>query len=101
AVGWGRLREDRMRRLCVTPVTVPPLRERARDTLLLAEMFLEQLNEDNGTAKAFTDEARTRLAAHGWPGNVRELKNAVHRAFVLSDEEVDVELDGEFGAGIE
>ena len=101
AVASGKLREDLMYRLCVIPVTVPPLRERGRDTLLLAEMFLEQLNEDNGTAKSFTDDARSRLAAHAWPGNVRELKNVVHRGFVLSDEEVDVELDGEFGAGVE
>src|SRR5580765_2286695 len=85
AVASGKLREDLMYRLCVIPVTVPPLRDRGRDTLLLAEMFLEQLNEDNGTARSFTDEARTRLAAHAWPGNVRELKNVIHRAFVLSD----------------
>jgi two-component system response regulator AtoC len=101
AVASGKLREDLMYRLCVIPVTVPPLRERGRDTLLLAEMFLEQLNEDNGTAKVFTDEARGRLAAHAWPGNVRELKNVVHRAFVLSDDDVEVDLDGDFGTGFE
>jgi len=89
AVASGKLREDLMYRLCVIPVTVPPLRDRGRDTLLLAEMFLEQLNEDNGTAKVFTDESRERLAAHAWPGNVRELKNAVQRAFILADDEID------------
>jgi DNA-binding NtrC family response regulator len=101
AVASGKLREDLMYRLCVIPVTVPPLRDRGRDTLLLAEMFLEQLNEDNGTAKVFTDEARSRLAAHAWPGNVRELKNVVHRSFVLSDGDVEVDLDSDFGTGIE
>jgi len=101
AVSSGKLREDLMYRLCVIPVTVPPLRDRGRDTLLLAEMFLEQLNDDNGTAKVFTDEGRDRLAAHAWPGNVRELKNVVHRAFVLSDDDVEVELDGDFDTGVE
>jgi len=101
AVTSGKLREDLMYRLCVIPITVPPLRERGADTLMLAEMFLEQLNEENGTAKVFPHEARERLAAHPWPGNVRELKNAVHRAYVLSDDEVSVDLDGEFAVAPE
>jgi two-component system response regulator AtoC len=101
AVATGKLREDLMYRLCVIPVTVPPLRERGADTPLLAEMFLEQLNEEGGTEKTFTDEARERLAAHPWPGNVRELKNVVHRAYVLSDDEVVVDLDRDFAAAVE
>jgi two-component system, NtrC family, response regulator HydG len=101
AVTSGKLREDLMYRLCVIPITVPPLRERGADTVMLAEMFLEQLNEENGTAKVFPPEARERLAAHPWPGNVRELKNVVHRAYVLSDDEVSVDLDGEFAAAPE
>jgi DNA-binding NtrC family response regulator len=96
AVASGKLREDLMYRLCVIPVTVPPLRERGGDALLLADMFLEQLNEENATSKSFASEARERLAAHPWPGNVRELKNVVHRAYVLSDDEVNVDLEGEF-----
>jgi len=98
AVSSGKLREDLMYRLCVIPITVPPLRERGADTILLAEMFLDQLNEESGTAKAFTAEARERMAAHPWPGNVRELKNVVHRGYVFSDEEVVVDLDGDFAA---
>src|SRR5262249_60731113 len=76
AVASGKLREDLMYRLCVIPVTVPPLRERARDTLLLAEMFLEQLNEENGTAKSVTAAASEPLASAPWPGTVPELKHA-------------------------
>ena len=101
AVAAGKLREDLMYRLCVIPVTVPPLRDRGSDALLLAEMFLEQLNEENGTAKVFTDESRSRLAAHAWPGNVRELKNVVQRAYVLSDDEVEVDLDSDFAIAVE
>ena len=92
AVASGRLREDLMYRLCVIPVVVPPLRERGGDALLLAEMFLDELNREHATAKAFTAEARKKIAGHRWPGNVRELRNIVHRSFVLSDGDVDVDL---------
>jgi DNA-binding NtrC family response regulator len=96
AVAGGRLREDLMYRLCVIPVSVPPLRERGGDTLLLAEMFLDRLNEEHGTAKALTAEACQSIGAYRWPGNVRELKNVIHRAYVLSDTEVDVDTGAEF-----
>jgi DNA-binding NtrC family response regulator len=94
AVASGRLREDLMYRLCVIPVVVPPLRERGEDAVLLAEMFLAELNAEYEVTKALTADARRRIAAHAWPGNVRELKNVVHRAFVLSDIEVEVDIDG-------
>jgi DNA-binding NtrC family response regulator len=98
AVASGKLREDLMYRLCVIPVSIPPLRERGDDTLLLADMFLEQLNDEHNTSKQFTAEARQAIAAYRWPGNVRELKNVVHRAHVLSDTEVDVDTGAEFVA---
>jgi len=93
AVAGGKLREDLMYRICVIPIVVPPLRERDDDALLLAEMFLARLNDENGTSKAFTDEARSRIAAHCWPGNVRELRNVVHRAYVLSDDCLTVDVE--------
>jgi DNA-binding NtrC family response regulator len=92
AVADGRLREDLMYRLCVIPLAVPPLREREDDALLLAEMFLSELNAEHGTDKAYTQRARERIAAFTWPGNVRELKNVVHRGYVLSDQDVDVDV---------
>src|SRR5437016_5715734 len=94
AVAEGRLREDLMYRLCVIPLAVPPLREREGDALLLAEMFLSELNDAHVTDKAYTDEARERIASFAWPGNVRELKNVIHRGYVLSDEAVDVDIPG-------
>ena len=93
AVATGRLREDLMYRLCVIPATVPPLRERGNDALLLAEMFLRQLNDEHGENKRLSDRAREQILEYPWPGNVRELKNVIHRAFVLSDDEVDVDMD--------
>ena len=97
AVASCKLREDLMYRLCVIPVNVPPLRERGEDVVLLAEMFLAELNEEQGEQKTLSAEGRRRIVEHTWPGNVRELKNVIHRAFVLSDEEVQVDI-GTFSA---
>ena len=91
AVASGKLREDLMYRLCVIPVNVPPLRDRGDDVVLLAEMFLSELNEEQGEQKTLSAEGRRRIVEHAWPGNVRELKNVIHRAFVLSDEEVQID----------
>ena len=93
AVASGRLREDLMYRLCVVPVTVPPLRDRDDDALLLADMFLQHLNDEHGAHKRLSGRAKERILQHRWPGNVRELKNVIHRAFVLSDDEVNVDVD--------
>jgi two-component system response regulator AtoC len=88
AVHDGKLREDLLYRLQVFPIHMPPLRERGEDVQLLAEYFLAQLNERQGTSKAFTEESMERLRSHSWPGNVRELKNVVHRAFIMADQEI-------------
>jgi len=92
AVREGKLREDLMYRLAVFPIHVPPLREREGDAELLAETFLHELNEAAGTHKAFSRAAIGLIRSHRWPGNVRELKNAVHRAFILSDASVDLDF---------
>ncbi len=88
AVHDGKLREDLLYRLQVFPLHMPPLRERGDDVLLLANHFLEQLNERQGSAKKLSDESRERLGSHTWPGNVRELKNVVHRAFIMADQDI-------------
>ncbi len=89
AAADGKLREDLLYRLSVFPIQLPALRERREDVDLLANTFLAQLNEAEGTKKRYTRAAMERLRAHSWPGNVRELKNAVQRAFILADEEID------------
>jgi two-component system response regulator HydG len=93
AVREGRLREDLLYRLCVVPLRVPALRDRDCDALLLAQRFLDAHNRECGIRKRLAASMRERIAAHPWPGNVRELRNAVHRAFVLSDDEIDVDLE--------
>ena len=88
----GVLREDLLYRLAVFPIFIPPLRERGDDVLLLAQHFLECLNERSRTRKKFSRAAFDTLVRHTWPGNVRELKNAVERAFILADVLLDLEV---------
>ena len=94
AVKEGKLREDLLYRLAVFPIHLPPLREREGDAELLAEHFLQQLNIESGTEKQFSRAALVTIRTHQWPGNVRELKNAVHRAFIMADNEVELDLSG-------
>ncbi len=82
----GRFREDLYHRLAVLTLTLPPLRERGRDVLVLAEHFLARSCGDYGLpAKGLAPDAREALLAHPWPGNVRELANAMERVALLSD----------------
>ena len=86
----GRLREDIYYRLAVVTIELPPLRERGDDILVLAEFFLGELNLRNGTRKLLSDELRAQFLRHRWPGNVRELRNAVERAYILCDGELNL-----------
>lgn len=100
AVEQGCLREDLMYRLSVFPLVVPPLRDREEDVLFLAEHFLGELNEREGTFKTLSDAAVEFLKAHSWPGNVRELKNAVHRAFIMAGNTLDLGVAGMGSAAV-
>jgi PAS domain S-box-containing protein len=85
AVKEGRFREDLYYRLSVFPVAVPPLRERATDTELLARAFAEKCGLKVGR-KVFplSEDCLRRLCAYDWPGNVRELQNVIERAVITS-----------------
>src|SRR3954469_9618727 len=87
AVADGKLREDLYHRLNVFPIDMPPLRERGEDIELIAEHFLEEMNEACGTRKKFAPGAVQRMRQHPWPGNVRELKNYIHRVFIMAGDE--------------
>jgi DNA-binding NtrC family response regulator len=86
AVQSGQLREDLLYRLAVFPIELPPLRSRGDDVEMLADRFLSELNAQAATQKRFSAGARDTLRTHTWPGNVREMKNCVERAFILSDD---------------
>ncbi|WP_321914767.1 MULTISPECIES: sigma-54 dependent transcriptional regulator [unclassified Paraburkholderia] len=90
AVKENCLREDLMYRLAVFPLRAPPLRERERDRELLAQHFLTELNDQEGTQKTFSKRALETVRNWSWPGNVRELKNAVYRAFILAEKVVEI-----------
>ncbi len=94
AVESGRFRSDLLYRLAVFPIRVPPLRERKADISYLAQRFLDELNEQENTKKRFAPQSIARLESSSWPGNVRELKNTVTRAFILSEDEVDIAAPG-------
>ncbi|WP_257324308.1 sigma-54-dependent transcriptional regulator [Pseudoalteromonas rhizosphaerae] len=79
------IREDIYFRLAVFPIDIPPLRERKEDIALLANAFLNQLNEENNTDFQWQTAQLKLLESYDWPGNVRELRHGIHRAFIMSD----------------
>ncbi len=80
----GNFREDLYYRLNVIPITVPPLRERANDILILLNTFFEiYARENRNIRKTITPEALDILVGYRWPGNVRELKNLVERLVIM------------------
>jgi DNA-binding NtrC family response regulator len=79
-------REDLYFRIAAVPMTIPPLKERGEDVLLLADHFLEKFGREFGKAGLkLSEKARMRLMTYRWPGNVRELQNTLERAAILSD----------------
>ena len=84
-VAEGRFREDLLYRINTIETTIPPLRERGEDIILLAEHFLATYaHKYNKVVKELNRDARQRLLRHTWPGNVRELMHAVERAVLLA-----------------
>ena len=85
-VAEREFREDLYFRLSVFPITVPPLRERAGDVLILARHFIERFCRDlNKKTLLMSSAALDELQAYAWPGNVRELQNCLERAVILCD----------------
>jgi DNA-binding NtrC family response regulator len=81
----GGFRSDLYYRINVVPLTIPPLRRRKEDILLLAQHFLEK--HTGGAKKRISPEAMDILVAYDWPGNVRELENIIERIVVLTNVE--------------
>jgi len=86
AMASGRFRPDLFYRLEAFIITLPPLRERGQDTLLLAQYFLKQFCREMGEVKEFSDEALKAMKDYGWPGNVREIANKIRKALILSSD---------------
>ena len=80
----GTFREDLYYRFNVVPITLPPLRERQGDIMLLANHFLKYFAEQHKKQlKGISIEAMELLLKYPFPGNVRELENTIERAIVM------------------
>ncbi|MEZ5964546.1 MAG: sigma-54 dependent transcriptional regulator [Planctomycetota bacterium] len=88
AVAAGKLRHDLLYRLLVFPIHLPGLRERRSDIRMLAQHFLDTLNDEYDDVRTLSTAALRRLEQHEWPGNVRELYNTLRRAYIMSKEEI-------------
>ncbi len=85
----GTFREDLYYRLNIFPITVPPLRERKADILVLADYFVEKYNALNFKGvRRISTRAIDMFMRYHWPGNVRELENCIERAVILSEDNV-------------
>lgn len=80
----GRLRQDLFYRLNVFTITMPPLRDRRDDILLLAKNFLEEFRKEfSKDIGGFREDALKIIESYNYPGNVRELRNIIERATLL------------------
>lgn len=81
----GEFREDLFYRLNVVKITMPPLRDRKEDIVLLADAFLKHFAKENGKPyRELTSEALNCLMEYDWPGNVRQLRTAIEHGVVMS-----------------
>ena len=86
AIQEGKFREDLYYRLNVFPITVPTLRERAKDITALVWFFVGELGEKMGKfIKKISPKSMEALQNYHWPGNVRELRNVVERSLILNN----------------
>jgi len=86
AAQQGTFREDLYYRLCVVPITVPPLRQHKEDIPLLVQYFVgKYCRQRKRKIRDMDDEVVDVLMEHDWPGNIRELENAIERAVILAE----------------
>lgn len=78
----GEFRADLLDRLAFDVITIPPLRERREDIMMMAEHFAINMTRELELElfSGFTEKAKRNLLEYDWPGNIRELKNVVERA---------------------
>ena len=87
AIADGRFREDLFYRLNTVPITVPPLRERSLDIILLFRKFASDFAQRYRMPTIqLTEEAKQQLIKYSWPGNVRQLKNITEQISIIEEE---------------
>ena len=88
----GKFREDLYFRINVVQLKLPPLRERGKDILALAETFVKRYSaEMKRPPLTLTPEAIQAITTYTWPGNIRELENAIQRAVILCDDDTEID----------
>lgn len=80
-----QFRQDLYFRLNVLSITIPPLRERPDDIIVLIEHFVKMFNKKHDIQKSFSPSTIKLFLSYDWPGNIRELKNLVERLMIISD----------------
>jgi two-component system, NtrC family, response regulator len=98
----GKFREDLYYRIGVVSVSLPSLRDRGEDILLLAPTLLRKYaNENQKNLLIFSEQSIKAIKQHDWPGNIRELENRIKRAVILADGKkispADLELSSPLG----
>jgi two-component system NtrC family response regulator len=96
----NQFREDLYYRIGEVTITIPSLKEREGDALLLARVFLERISKQQGKqGHSFSKDAMAAIENYSWPGNVRELENRVKRAVIMAEHRQisarDLELGGD------
>ena len=85
----GLFREDLLYRINTIQIELPPLRERGKDIITLAEFFLRKyIQKYNKRDLRINQQAFDKLMDYSWPGNIRELQNTIEKAVILSDTSV-------------
>jgi len=94
----SQFREDLYYRIGEVTITIPSLREREGDALLLARVFLERISKQQGKqGHRFSKDAMAAIENYSWPGNVRELENRVKRAVIMAEQKQITARDLELG----
>jgi two-component system, NtrC family, response regulator HydG len=87
----GKFREDLYFRINVVQLTLPPLRERGRDIINIAESLLQRYCSQFGKPQLrLSADAIDAIMGYQWPGNVRELENAMQRAVILCEDSQEI-----------
>jgi transcriptional regulator with GAF, ATPase, and Fis domain len=82
----GLFRQDLYYRVSTITLSLPPLRARGDDVLMIARYMIQRFSERYETEpKALSEEATRAIRMHSWPGNIRELENRISQALILSD----------------